>query len=283
MLAPADTLWSQGVRGALPPAQKDALPPAQKDALPPAQKSDSAEAAKPSLARAAMAHLTYKVAQSPEEREAAFRLLHRGYVEKGLMPPNEYGMRVTPAHLVPSTQVYIALEGEEVLYTMSLVLGSDTELPLEALYRDEVGALRAAGRNVAEVTCLTSSQKYDKKLMYAVFARLVSLMFQQARHLGIDGLLIAVHPKHASFYGRQLGFVQYGPEKRYALVGDKPAVLCFHDFEMLDVVGYPLFDQIYGRAHAQAELTLQLLPPAERERFAPIAEVVASDHTAMCA
>ena len=39
--------------------------------------------------------VTYKVAETRQEREAAFRLLHQAYVERALMEPRPSGMRVT--------------------------------------------------------------------------------------------------------------------------------------------------------------------------------------------
>lgn len=223
------------------------------------------------------ANIVYNIARTRAQREAAFRLIHAGYVEKGLMAPNEYGMRVTPWHLLPSTQVYVAQEQEEVIYTMSLVPGDWMDLPLEELYGEEVRQLRTSGASLAEVTCLTSSQKYDQATMFDVFVELVALMFQQARYLDIDGLVIAVHPRHAGFYARHLGFRRFGPERKYALVGDKPAVLCYHDFTALDNSGYPLFDRVYGRAVEEPKLKLRPMPPDDVDHFSPIAEALASE------
>jgi hypothetical protein len=47
--------------------------------------------------------ITYKIASCQEEREAAFRLVHDAYVTAELMDPNAYRMRVTPWHLLPTT------------------------------------------------------------------------------------------------------------------------------------------------------------------------------------
>lgn len=213
-----------------------------------------------------------QVARSRGDRASAFRLLHEGYVAGDLMVPNQFGMRVTPWQVLPSTQIYVAKQESEILYTMSLVPDGWGGLPLEEVYADEVQSLRAAEISLAEVTCLTSSKKYDHAIMFDIFVDLVALMFQQARFCQVDGLAIAIHPRHVSFYERKLGFRQIGPQRAYSLVDGKPAVMCYHDFAELDVVQYPLYDRIYSQRLTAEELAPAVMPAREREFLEPVIE-----------
>ena len=218
----------------------------------------------------------YKIAEGREERMSAYRLLHDGYVTKGLMVPNPSGLRVTPWQLQPSTQTYVAVEQGQVVYTMSLVFADAGMLPLEDLYVEEVAQIRATYGSVAEVTCLSSCPDHSRKKSFELFVNLVSLMFQQARHLGLDALAIAVHPRHASFYARQLGFELQGPQRTYPLVEDKPAQLCTHDFKALDNAGYPLFELIYETRWSTDAMRPRRISEADREYFQPFTLDVAS-------
>ena len=49
--------------------------------------------------------VTYKIAQSWEEREAAFRLLYHAYQRAGLVEQNPLELRVLPYHLQDSATV----------------------------------------------------------------------------------------------------------------------------------------------------------------------------------
>ena len=65
------------------------------------------------IAGGTTANVEYKIANSREERAAAFRLVYDAYLKGGLGEPNPHQMRVTPYHLLPGTEVFIAvLEGK---------------------------------------------------------------------------------------------------------------------------------------------------------------------------
>ena len=214
--------------------------------------------------------ITCQVARSRADRVSAFRLLHDGYVANDLMASNRFSMRVTPWQVLPTSQIYVAKQGNEILYTMSLVPDSRQGLPLEELYVDEMQELRESQTSLAEVTCLTSSKKYESRVMFNIFVDVVALMFQQARSLAIDGLVIAIHPRHVKFYERELGFRQVGPERTYSMVDDKPAVMCYHDFSALDTAKYPLYERIYAARFTPDQLAPATMPDRERELLAPI-------------
>ena len=52
--------------------------------------------------------LVLKIAETQEELEACFKLLHDAYVSSGFMTPDPSGMRVTIYHALPSTTTLCA-------------------------------------------------------------------------------------------------------------------------------------------------------------------------------
>src|SRR5690349_659934 len=78
--------------------------------------------------------LRFKIAETKEELEQAFSLLHDAYVKEGLMQPHPSGMRVTKFHALPSTTTLIALEGDVVVGTLSLIRRETFGLPLEKIF-----------------------------------------------------------------------------------------------------------------------------------------------------
>src|SRR4051812_47898418 len=59
--------------------------------------------------------LVLKIAETKEELEACFTLLHEAYVTSGFMRPDPSGMRVTIYHALPTTTTLCAkFDGEVV-------------------------------------------------------------------------------------------------------------------------------------------------------------------------
>jgi hypothetical protein len=170
-----------------------------------------------------------RVASSRVEREGAFRLAYRCYVRAGLCGPSASGMRATPYQLIPSTDVFIADLHGEVISTLSLVRDGALGLPLEAIYPAEVHTRRSAGMRIAEVSCLADRRKSEARF-FGMFCDLARVMVQMANREGIEQLLIAVHPRHASIYRRAMGFEQIGDNRDYPAVNGNPAVALCLDF-----------------------------------------------------
>jgi len=214
--------------------------------------------------------VTYKVADTRQEREAAFRLVYDSYRKSELIPGNASEMRVTPYHMSPTTDVYVAIHEGKVVYTVTLISDDREGFPLEAIYQAEVDEMRHAGIFMAEVSCLAGEDGYfEQKQGFQVFTNLIGLMLQSARHNDIDRLLLAVHPRHAKFYERFFGCERMSQTRSYAAVQGNPAVLCNHDFKRLDEHRYRLYDDIYRLPYARWELCRQPISAEDCAYFSP--------------
>lgn len=161
---------------------------------------------------AEIARFTAKVASEEAEYEAAARLVHDCYVKRGILEHHPTGIRVTPHQLLPSTIVFVVKDGDEVIATMSLIPDSRLGLPMEATYADEIGALRRQGRFQAEVGALCVA---PGRRRVGVSYLLNRLMYDTARALGVDDLVIAVHPESGPLYQAAIGFETIGPVRTY--------------------------------------------------------------------
>jgi len=217
--------------------------------------------------RASVDGVTYKVADSREEREAAMRLVYDSYVKAGLIARNRYGMRVTPYHLLPLTDIFVALKDRQVAYTVTLITDDGDGVPLDSIFPNELNAVRHEGISFAEVSCLAGREGLDRRSGYEMFLNLIALTFQYSRHNDIDRLLLAVHPRHARFYERIFGCEVCGATKSYAAVCDHPAVPMVHDFRKLDDQPYKLFDRMYAHSYANCGLLRQPMSTADRMYF----------------
>lgn len=220
--------------------------------------------------------MKYKLADFQAEREAAFRLVYDRYLDAGLIEPNEHGVRVTPFHLLSTTDVVLAVRRRRVVSTVSLIRDAELGLQMESIYGPEIARLRRSGQRLAEVSCFaTQSCLLLPSEMLDVFLNLVAFTVQLARHHHVDQLVIAVHPAHEAFYRRLLGFRRIGPERCYPAVCDNLAVACGHEFARLDRQRYALYDLVYEVSYAPAELVGRPMGRAERRYFRGLIETPA--------
>ena len=96
----------------------------------------------------------FKIADSVEERHRLFRLVYEAYLRAGLERVNPSRMRVTPFHLLTSTEMFVAKLRNEVISTMSLVVDGKLGLPMDFVFPEQVQQRRDNGLRVAEATCL---------------------------------------------------------------------------------------------------------------------------------
>ncbi len=179
-----------------------------------------------------------RIARTRAEREAAFRLLQQSYVRAGLSEPSQRDMRVSPYHLEPTTQIFVAIKDPrgphpEVVATLTLVMDGEYGLPMESIYAEQINRRRDMGLKLAEVTCL-ADRRHQIARFLPLFCELTRLMGRFARHQQVDQVVIAVHPKHARFYKRFMYFEEMGGLKMYPMVKSQPAEALFMDFAEID-------------------------------------------------
>ena len=214
--------------------------------------------------------IEFDFAKNRSELSAAFRLVYSNYVDSGLIEPNDHQLRVTPYHFLPTTQVFVAKRGAEVVCAVSLVGDGDYGIPMESVYQEAVDAKRASGTTFAEVSCLAVGNLASRQFLPA-FVGLTRLMAQFARTNGIDELLIAVHPKHSRFYKRYIGFEQIGERRAYPTVQNRPAVACCLNFERFDRERPDLWPSFFGTPIAPERLSPNDVT-GNMEQFRPAAE-----------
>jgi hypothetical protein len=201
-----------------------------------------------------------RIGSSREDLFAAFPLVYEQYLRSGLMAPNSYRMRIAPYHLLPSTEVLVALDHGAVTCTMTVVRDGELGLPMESVYRDEVASLHLQGFSLAEVSCLAETHDPATKPQSALF-RLMPLVAQVAHHRGVDQLLVAVHPRHARFYRRFLGFDVIAAEERtYGPVCGKPAVALALDLNRMAVNHPRVYQWMFGEPFPDAVLQYSPVP-----------------------
>lgn len=162
--------------------------------------------------------LTFRVADSLDDKEAAFQLVHEMYVRRGIISRSECDSRLSVFHLLPTTTIFIAKSGDQVIGTVSLIEDSPLGVPMEETHPREILTLRLAGWRFAEVGALAVTAGLRGK---GVPLMLYNIMFRWARQYRlIRNLALAVHPRIARFFEIIFLAERLGPVRTYAKLND---------------------------------------------------------------
>lgn len=170
------------------------------------------------------ASLTLKIADTRQELEACFSLLHDAYVDAGFMKPDPSGMRVTIYHALPTTTTLCAKWDGEVVGTISLIRESAFGFPLQKIF--DLNAVRLKGGNLAEVSALAVHPKF-RKTGGAILFPLMKFMYEYAtEYFDTRHLLIAVNPNRIEMYESLLFFKRLTANvvENYDFANGAPAV-----------------------------------------------------------
>ncbi|MBP6708828.1 MAG: hypothetical protein KA223_06680 [Candidatus Accumulibacter sp.] len=168
--------------------------------------------------------LVLKIAETQEELEACFTLLHDAYVASKFMQPDASGMRVTIYHALPTTTTLCAKHDGEVVGTLTLIRESVLGFPLQRIF--DLTALREKKGNIAEVSALAVHRRF-RRTGGAILFPLMKFMYEycttffDTRHL-----VIAVNPSHIEMYESLLFFKRLTQNvvENYDFVNGAPAV-----------------------------------------------------------
>lgn len=186
--------------------------------------------------------LVLKIAQTKEELEACFKLLHDAYVGSGFMQPDPSGMRVTIYHALPTTTTLCAKFDGEVVGTISLIRESIFGFPLQSIF--DLQEIREKKGRIAEVSALAVHPKFRNTGGTILFP-LMKFMYEycttvfDTRHL-----VIAVNPNRIDMYESLLCFrrLMQNEVANYDFANGAPAVGASIDLHLAPGV----LKRIYG-------------------------------------
>jgi hypothetical protein len=188
---------------------------------------DADEAAE-RLRRATLRHLNrgcgaeVGISTSSREIAAALRLVHDVYVSEGYMEPHPLGMRILlPHHALRSTIVVSARREGEVVGTLSLLFDGAVGLPMDELYPEALTRVRRGSRRIVEVGNFAIAKHVRGT---AIVMHLMRAAVRLAMAERQDDLVIAVHPKHETFYRTIWLMERFGDVAPYPEVKGAPAI-----------------------------------------------------------
>lgn len=162
------------------------------------------------------------VATDPDDVLACYELIYEVYQQSGLCETEEEKIRLNKHALLPTTSlIYFKMKGE-VVATISIICDNPFGFPLESLW--SVNDLRSKGHRIAEISTLAIKKGYRRQ-RGMILLPFTAFLFQYAYEcLGVDYLVIAVHPRARIFYKALFNFQPISKEvKSYNSVKNAPA------------------------------------------------------------
>lgn len=171
---------------------------------------------------------TVERACNADDLRQAYRLVHDVYLGSGFIEPDPSGMRVRIYETTAETATFVAKMDGRVVGVLSVVEDSaDLGLPSDCVFKDELEALRRAGKRLCEVTNQAVAEEYRKT---AVPTELMRCAIAVSLTEGFHEAIAAVSPSHSGFYNL-LNFRQIGSRRSYSQTIDDPVVAVSMDID----------------------------------------------------
>lgn len=188
---------------------------------------DSYEYGKPLVERNALTEFKIKVANTLEERLAAYQLGYKVYLNKGFIVENSDEWLIQKYDSFNDTVVLIVQDQyQKIAGSVTIVFDGANTLPSEKIYHDELKNLRNSGGKLTELSRLVISSEYRnaKEILILLF-NYAAIYIRNVKNY--NGLTIQVNPRHKAYYKSLLNFDEVGGEKPCPQVQNAPAVLLY--------------------------------------------------------
>ncbi|MGB0598546.1 MAG: N-acyl amino acid synthase FeeM domain-containing protein [Rubripirellula sp.] len=153
--------------------------------------------------------LEFRLAKTRLELYSSFRLLQERYTAAGLST-DQQPIRVEPFHFWRQSQVFVAIRNGRIVGCLTLVRPGPFGMPSEHSHPEMLGAV-PLGSAVGEVTSFAIANNCGPHSL-DIFLGLTQLVQRFGIHNHVEVIFAVVHPRHARFYERAIGFKVIGEE-----------------------------------------------------------------------
>ena len=180
--------------------------------------------------------LELKVAETRQELEDCFKILHDAYVASGFMKPDPSGMRVTIYHALPTTTTLCAKWEGRVVGTISMIREGVFGFPLQSVF--DLEQLRKQHGQIAEISALAVHPEFRKTGGIVLFPLMKFMREYCVKMFDTRHLVIAVNPDRIDLYEALLFFerLRDAPVAEYDFANGAPAVGATLDLQSANAV-----------------------------------------------
>jgi hypothetical protein len=184
-----------------------------------------------------------KVACSLDEVIEGWRLVYHQYVAAALIEMNPFSIFTFPEYISRNAAIMLGRENDQNVCSVSAVLDSDTGLPLDAYFGDEIGSLRKRKKKLIEIGLLASIKKFTH---YNHMVELLSSVAGFGVFSDYHDYVIGVHPRRKAFFKEVYDFSQIGEAKIYHKLRRAEVALLYADARHFETAAKRAWRDIYS-------------------------------------
>ncbi|MCH2535755.1 MAG: PilZ domain-containing protein [Bdellovibrionales bacterium] len=171
--------------------------------------------------------LTFKVAESKEELEEAFKLVYESYKGVGIIDELDEKLWMTKYQLMPTTTILIAKWKQQIIATACIIVDSPLGIPVEEVA--DLTKFREKGYAISEVSSVAIHKDF-RKMNPGILMPLWKYIYEYSYYFaGIDILVATIHQSVKGYFKHVLQFTELPRKegaKKYSQVKDSnPATL----------------------------------------------------------
>ncbi len=168
--------------------------------------------------------LTYGPAASLTELHHSFALVYQRYRERQLVGDVSGQVFFGLHHVLPQAVTLVGKVEHTIFTTLTVVMDGPLGLPLDAVFHEELDRLRAQGAVLGELGLFADRRKSLTQSLNSMH-ELFRLGHWYVESNNFDFGMVGVHPRHAAFYERLLGFRIVSDVREHPTVRNAPVVL----------------------------------------------------------
>ena len=185
-----------------------------------------------------------KVASSLDEVVEGWRLVYHQYVASALIEMNPFSVFTFPEYVSRNAAIILGKENDCNVCSVSGVLDSETGLPLDAYFANEIGDLRKKKKKLIEIGLLASKKKYTH---FSYMVNLLSAIARFGIYSGYHDYVIGVHPRRISFFKEVYDFTQIGETRVYHRLQKAEVALLYADAKHFETNAKQAWRDIHER------------------------------------
>ena len=187
----------------------------------------------------------HRVAKTPADREAVFRLRYEAYLRNGLLDARADGQLYDERYDdAPNAHITMTFLDGELAGTTRVNLGADVNaiLPCNSVYPDLITPQLQAGRLIVEMTRLAARLDFSK--MFPELAYFTTRPgYLALEHFDADFAVATPRAEHMAFYRRVFRFTSWCEPREYPGLSAKFGCMAmdFHDVRDRVEERYPIY------------------------------------------
>lgn len=210
------------------------------------------------------------IARSKIDIENSFGLVYKSYLEAGLIAPNDLSLKISPYHLLPTTEIIVAKKDGRIIATATLIIDSKLGIPADNFCREEMDELRSKDISLAEIVSLASDKSSPHFI--GTLKEMTKLMAQVAKSRKCNGIIAITNHNHANLFVKRFGFKKINEPKLCPFSNRGQCTVLLLDLNHLkDSITHKY---LFGKPFSQKELEMFLWPKDLISHFIGFLEIL---------